>query len=131
MATPKIIAVIGEADLSHPYFNHLSADDKDEIHDAIERGISIPITFLNEHNEPVFFSAFDPNDFYKDGLHVHLLVGKFLKFYKFIDVFYQGLARYLGKNSVTFCTKKRAIFNLGQMMGYQINGYGDLEKRIG
>lgn len=130
MATPKIIAVIGEADFKHEFFSHLKAYEMDEILDAVERGLSVPITFLNEKNEVLFFSTFDPNDFYKDGLHVHLLVGKFLRFYKFIDIFYQGLAKYLGKKRVTYCTKKRAVFNLGQMMGYQVNNYGDLEKAI-
>ena len=130
MVTPKIIAVIGEADFEHKFFDHLKAYEKAEIIDAVERGVSVPITFLNEHNEVMFFSTFDPNDFYKDGLHVHLLVGKFMRFYKFIDVFYQGLAKYLGKSRITFCTKKRAIFNYGQAMGYQVNNYGDLEKAV-
>ncbi len=124
----KIIAIVGEVDFKHPYFRHLKPDEKADVIDAYERGVSIPIAFVNEKKEVIFYTFFDPDDFYKDGLHVHLLLGNFLKYYKFIAAFFEGMAKSLKKNRVTYCTKRRAIFTLGQNMGYSVNNYGDLEK---
>lgn len=130
MVPKKIIAVDGQIDFSHPFFRKISLHDKLEYVKAVNFGISKPVTFLDENGNTVFIALYDLHDFYKDGLHVRLLLGNFMRFAVFVNLYFCGLAKFYEKTRVSYRTTRRVMRNFAEKFNCKLNQFGDYEKRV-
>lgn len=130
MVQKKIIAAIGNCDFYNRFFDTISTDMWREMKKAVDDKVSETVTFYDEKGRVIFIALFDLNDFYKDGLHVRLLIGNFLKYYEFVNLYFMGLAKYYGKNRVSFKTVRPTMKKFGEMLHCRLNEYGDYEKRV-
>lgn len=102
----KITAKI-DNDLQNHFFlsNYLHRDELNEIDHRIMAGKSMAVGFMSGE-EVLFVAIFD---FEHDCLHVRQVGGFFGRLYDVLDIFAQGLAKFMNKKYISFKSDRRAV----------------------
>lgn len=110
------------------YYNNIfDYSNDDDIIKRIDNNISIGAAFLNSDNILLFGAIFDITD---NSLHVREVAGNFLKYYKYLDIFSQGLAKFYNKKLVTVKSNKRAVIRKIRKLSYLQNEYSEYFKAV-
>ncbi|MDX1939670.1 MAG: hypothetical protein SFU99_03915 [Saprospiraceae bacterium] len=101
--------------IEHTYFNYLPHSRRVELETLIKNKEAVICGFYNLDDGMLFVAAFQ---IYPESVHVREVGGNFGRCYDVLDIFAQGFAKYMGKNSVTFDTEKRAVHVWANKSGY-------------
>lgn len=110
----------------HAFFDYVGIDNKLEIYERINRGVSQVVFFLVNGIER--FAAII--DFHYGCVHVREVGGHFPFMWKYLREFCEGLAKVVGVNSITFRTYSDGVKYLAKKAGYSLNDKGEFEKVI-
>lgn len=125
-ASEILEAKFGGADIDHIFFNHLLPAEKHDIQTRMEKGLSQIVVF-RKGKKDVFAAVLD---YHEEFIHVREAAGNFPRFYRELSNFAEGVAKFLRKKHVTFCTYRQGIKHRAEKLGYKINPDGDMEKAV-
>lgn len=110
-----------------PIFDYLNEEQKAVIRDRMEKGISICVSF-EENDYTKFCAVLDIDE--ADSLHVREVAGNFLKEWRVLDLFCEGLARAIKKPAITYNTFRNAVMRVSGIAGYEPSGEHEFKRVI-
>lgn len=110
----KVIAKIDRDFITHKFFNYLLECELLDIKDRLNKFVSLAVAFT-KNDEILFCAVFDLDC---ESLHVREVCGNFGKNHNVLDIFSEGLAKALKKQTITFCTNSRAVEKWASAKGY-------------
>lgn len=126
MGLAHIKAIAGAIPVTHPFFDYLPQDEKEEIYERQQKGISQTIGFFQADKTICAIVL----DFGPDSIHVRQMGGNFPSIIRYIETYCAGLCLFAKKNKLTFCTSRKAVAKIGKKLGFVLNDDGDYEKEI-
>lgn len=112
-------ARFSNASINSDFFNYLKKEQIQEIKNRIEDQKSVVISF-EENEYTIFCAVLDLDD--AVSLHVREVCGNFLKHWKNLDIYCEGLARFLKKSEISFNTARNAVMRVSGLANYSKAG---------
>lgn len=115
MDKSEVTFKIGEIDIDNDYFAYLSEEDKADIKEDKERGLTHSVLVLIQGQET--FGAFidvTPNF----SIHVREVGGNFPKYIEFLEVYCHALGRFYNAKDITICARREGVEFIAKRLGF-------------